>query len=117
MEGMVTTLAKVFKMVDRTQLRWQRLRGHQLIPKVFEGVNFIGGVEKSTCCLEFSEYSKMVVRFDPFDKFHALYIQANRQVMMFNVLTLSVFGNSHTPVVSRYHTLCCTNILPENNLD
>ncbi len=44
---MVTTLAMVFKLAERAQLRWQRLRGHQLIPKVFEGVNFIDGIEKT----------------------------------------------------------------------
>ena len=44
---MATTLAMVFKLAERAQLRSQRLRGHQLISKVFEGVNFIDGIEKT----------------------------------------------------------------------
>ena len=44
---MATTLAMVFKLAERAQLRWQRLRGHQLISKVFDGVNFIDGIEKT----------------------------------------------------------------------
>jgi hypothetical protein len=42
---MVTTLAMVFKLAERAQLHWQRLRGHQLISRVFDGVNFINGIE------------------------------------------------------------------------
>jgi hypothetical protein len=37
----------VFKLFERAQLRWQRLGGHQLIPKVFEGVKFINGIEET----------------------------------------------------------------------
>ena len=44
---MATTLAMVFKLAERAQSGWQRLRGHQLIPKVFEGVNFINGIEET----------------------------------------------------------------------
>jgi len=44
---MVTTLSMVFKLAERAQLRWQRLRGHQLITKVFEGVKFINGIEET----------------------------------------------------------------------
>jgi len=41
---MVTTLAMVFILAERAQLRWQRLLGHKLIVKVFEGVKFIKGI-------------------------------------------------------------------------
>ena len=44
---MLTTLSMVFKLAERAQLRWQRLRGHQLITKVFEGVKFINGIEET----------------------------------------------------------------------
>jgi len=44
---MVTTLAMVFILAERAQLRWQRLLGHKLIVKVFEGVKFIKGIEET----------------------------------------------------------------------
>jgi transposase-like protein len=42
---MATTLAMVFKLAERAQLRWRRLRGHNQIPKVINGVKFIDGIE------------------------------------------------------------------------
>jgi|GEM_PF-913136 len=44
---MATTLAMVFKLAERAQLRWRRLQGHQLIEKVFDGVIFINGIEET----------------------------------------------------------------------
>ena len=44
---MATTLAMVFKLAERAQLRWKRLRGHNQIPKVINGVKFIDGIEKT----------------------------------------------------------------------
>ena len=42
-----TTLEMVFKLAERAQLRWRRLQGHQLIPKIFDGVIFINGIEET----------------------------------------------------------------------
>jgi len=43
---MATTLALVFKLAERAQHKWRKLRGHQLIHKVLDGVKFINGVEE-----------------------------------------------------------------------
>ncbi|MEC9487814.1 MAG: transposase, partial [Prosthecochloris sp.] len=44
---MATTLAMVFKLAERAQKRWRRLRGYKLIPKVINGVKFIDGTEET----------------------------------------------------------------------
>jgi len=43
---MATTLAMVFKLAERAQKRWRRLRGYKLIPKSLNGINFINRTEK-----------------------------------------------------------------------
>lgn len=43
---MAMTLAMVFKLAERGQHKWRKLRGHQLIQKVFDGVKFLNGVEE-----------------------------------------------------------------------
>ncbi len=40
-----TTLMMVFKLLDRASRRWRRLRGHKLILKVIQGVQFVDGTE------------------------------------------------------------------------
>ena len=44
---MATTLAMVFKLAERAELKWRRLRGYQLIEKVFRGVKFVNGIEET----------------------------------------------------------------------
>lgn len=41
-----TTFSIVFKLVERAQLGWRRLQGHQLITKIFDGVLFTNGIDK-----------------------------------------------------------------------
>lgn len=40
-----TALAMVFKLADAAQKTWHRLRGHNQLPKVIQGVKFADGVE------------------------------------------------------------------------
>ena len=47
LETMATTLAMVFKLAERAQKRWRRLRGYKLIQKVINGVKFIDGTEET----------------------------------------------------------------------
>jgi hypothetical protein len=42
---MAMTLAMVFKLAERAQLRWKRLRSHNQLLKVINGVKFIDGIE------------------------------------------------------------------------
>jgi putative transposase len=42
---MDTTLLMVYKLLDRASRKWRRLRGHQLIVKVIEGISFVDGME------------------------------------------------------------------------
>lgn len=39
-------LAMVFKLAQSAEKRWRRLNGHQLIPDVIQGVQFIDGIKK-----------------------------------------------------------------------
>jgi len=40
-----TALAMVFKLADAAQKSWRRLRGHNQLPKVIQGVKFTDGIE------------------------------------------------------------------------
>ena len=40
-----TALAMVFKLVEGAQKNWRRLDGHNLLPKLIEGVKFTDGIE------------------------------------------------------------------------
>jgi putative transposase len=40
-----TALAMVFKLADAAQKSWHRLRGHNQLPKVIQGVKFADGIE------------------------------------------------------------------------
>ena len=40
-----TALAMVFKLVDAAQKSWHRLRGHNQLPKLIQGVKFTDGIE------------------------------------------------------------------------
>jgi putative transposase len=40
-----TALAMVFKLVEAAQKSWHRLRGHNQLPKVIQGVKFADGIE------------------------------------------------------------------------
>ena len=40
-----TALAMVFKLADAAQKSWHRLRGHNQLPKVIQGVKFTDGIE------------------------------------------------------------------------
>jgi transposase-like protein len=40
-----TALAMVFKLVEGAQKSWRRLDGHNLLPKLIQGVTFIDGIE------------------------------------------------------------------------
>ena len=40
-----TALAMVFKLVDGAQKSWRRLDGHNLLPKIIQGVKFADGLE------------------------------------------------------------------------
>jgi putative transposase len=40
-----TALAMVFKLVEAAQKSWRRLRGHNQLPKVVQGVKFTDGIE------------------------------------------------------------------------
>jgi putative transposase len=42
---MDTTLLMVYKLLDRALKKWRRLRGHQLIVMVIEGVKFVDGTK------------------------------------------------------------------------
>lgn len=44
---MATTLAMVFKLAERAQLKWRRLQGHHLVEKVIKGVKFVNGIEET----------------------------------------------------------------------
>jgi putative transposase len=48
---MTMTLAMVFKLAERAQHKWRKLRGHQLIQKVFDGVK-ISTVSRSNLPLK-----------------------------------------------------------------
>ena len=37
----------IFKLAERAQLKWRGLRGCHLIEKVFKGVKFVNGIEKT----------------------------------------------------------------------
>ena len=40
-----TALAMVFKLVDGAQKSWRRIDGHNLLPKLIQGVKFADGIE------------------------------------------------------------------------
>lgn len=44
---MATTLAMVFKLAERAQLKWRRLQGHHLVEEVIKGVKFVNGIEET----------------------------------------------------------------------